>query len=259
MVDDMPAIVPHRCTGGTEHSSSLPPTRPRDPPRRDLRPRAHGTRIWKTSPVRNIIWDMGGTLVDTYPEVDATLAEAVWPGEVTPTRLTEVRGLRVKSIAHAIGVLAERYDVAPESLNAAYADLKNRWRTHPAPLMAGARELMAAITAAGGLNLVATHRDRTSAEALLRALDVHVDDLVCAPDGISRKPDPAMNLLLLERHRLAPSDVLAVGDRVIDVQAAEFAGIAGALLVPAGSPLPDLAGTNPVVASSLRELLARVN
>ena len=56
--------------------------------------------------------------------------------------------------------------------------------------MAGAAEVMAAVRRGGGLNLVATHRDRASAENLFHALGVQVDDLVCAPDGFARKPDP---------------------------------------------------------------------
>ncbi|WP_130864909.1 HAD-IA family hydrolase [Acidipropionibacterium timonense] len=184
--------------------------------------------------MRTIIWDMGGTLVDTYPQVDEALADAVrracgvHPGRAAVSQLTQV------SIAHAIDVLAARHGVERRLLEQAYADLKDRWRTHPAPLMAGARQVMDAVHAAGGLNLVATHRDRTSAEQLFEALGITVDDLVCAPDGIARKPDPAMNLLLLARHHLDPARVLCVGDREIDVDAARAAGCASALLDPTG-------------------------
>lgn len=214
-----------------------------------------GSRFCDTGRVHNLIWDMGGTLVDTYPEVDRALAGAVWPGAVTPERLAEVRGLRTRSIEHAIDVLSARHGVDPAVLDAAQDDLKRRWRTHPAPLMDGARELMVAAHAVGGVNLVATHRDRASAEALLAALGVEVDDLVCTSDGLARKPDPAMNLVLLRRHRLDPGDVLSVGDRVIDVEAAAASGLPAALLVEPGTPVPDLHGLHPTVVTGLRDLL----
>lgn len=205
--------------------------------------------------MRSLIWDMGGTLIDTYPEVDRTLAHAVWGDTVTDEHLSEVRHLRMESIAEAIRVLAERYGVDAESLDRAYTELKERWRTHPAPLMAGATGLMDAVRHAGGLNLVATHRDHTSAQALLDALGVEVDDLVCAPDGLPRKPDPAMNRLLIERHHLDPAEVLSVGDRGIDVLAADAAGLRSALLVTPDTPPQDTGTLTPLVITHLSDLL----
>lgn len=172
---------------------------------------------------------MGGTLIDTYPEVDRTLAEVIW-AQPSKEQLAEVARLRSQSIAHATDELAARHHVPPTQLNKAYSALKKKWIHNPAPLMAGAADVMAAVRQGSGLNLVATHRDRTSAEDLLRALGVQVDDLVCAPDGFARKPDPQMNHVLMERHGLDPHDVVAVGDRPIDVDAAHAAGIEGILL-----------------------------
>ena len=110
---------------------------------------------------------------------------------------------------------------------------------------------MSAVRRGGGLNLVATHRDRASAENLFHALGVQVDDLVCAPDGFARKPDPQMNLVLMERHGLDPSEVIAVGDRPIDIDAARAAGIEGFLL--SSEPYPST-----TTIGSLTELLDRL-
>lgn len=199
----------------------------------------------------SIIWDLGGTLVDTYPDVDRALVQAL-EEPLTPARLHEVALLTRKSSAHAISVLAERYGVPEETLQAAYDATKEIWRVQPAPVMDGAREVLAAVHAGGGLNLVATHRDRHSALTLLEGLDLDVDDLVCAPDGFPRKPDPAMHLALLERHDLEPAAVLAVGDRPVDVAAAQAAGIRGVLLGTPGVPL-HAAGARRI--DGLRELL----
>ena len=73
-----------------------------------------------------------------------------------------------------------------------------------------------------------------SALELLSAAGLEVDDLVSASDGFPRKPDPAMVAELLRRHDLDPADVLMVGDRPADVEAAASAGVLGVLLVTAG-------------------------
>ncbi|WP_275689710.1 HAD-IA family hydrolase [Actinotalea caeni] len=183
-----------------------------------------------------MVWDLGGTLIDTYPDVDRALALAAF-GDASPGRLAEVAALTRVSSDHAITQLSARTGVGAEELRRAYDGVKERWEHTPAPVMPGAREVMAAVSARGGLNLVATHRDRASAELLVARTGLAVDDMVCAPDGHARKPSPEMIEVLMGRHRLDPGDVLAVGDRPVDVEAGEAAGATGVLLVTPGIPL----------------------
>ncbi|WP_277063843.1 HAD family hydrolase [Schaalia cardiffensis] len=206
--------------------------------------------------MRHIIWDMGGTLVNTYPEVDRCLCEATF-GNCDPENLRVVTLATRRSIAHAMDTLVGQYGANRGALESAYEALKERWRHQPAPIMEGALEVMERVSRVGGLNLVATHRDRTSAQHLLSALNLHVDDMVCAPDGIERKPSPAMNLLLAKKHGLDPQEVLCVGDRPIDIAAARDAHMPAALLVRPGTSvtLPDDA-PGALVVASLTDLLS---
>lgn len=206
--------------------------------------------------MRTVIWDLGGTLLDTYPVVDRALAQAVADGSaggpVAQDDLHAVALLTRVSSGHAIETLAQRHGIPEQVLRAAYEATKETWRHDPPPVTAGAREVMAAVRAAGGLNLVSTHRDWASATELLERTGLVVDDLVCAPDGFPRKPDPAMVLELLRRHTLDPADVTAVGDRPADVLAAQAAGVRGVLLETPGVPL-DAPGAERV--TDLRALL----
>lgn len=186
--------------------------------------------------MRALIWDLGGTLVDTYPDVDRALAEAL---SAQPDRelLHEVAVLTRRSSSEAITELAARHEVPEARLRTAYEATKEQWARRPPPLKDGAREVLADVRERGGLNLVATHRDRASAAALLAAHGLEVDDMVCAPDGHPRKPAPGMVLALLARHELGPQECLAVGDRPADVEAAAAAGVDGVLLETPGIPL----------------------
>lgn len=186
--------------------------------------------------MRAVIWDLGGTLANTYPDVDRALA-AVISAEPGESLLQEVAQLTRRSSGEAISTLARRHAVSEHALREAYDGTKARWVDQPPPVMDGAREVLAAVGATGGLNLVATHRERDSAEALLDSLGLAVDDLVCAPDGYARKPDPAMVHALLGRHHLEPGECLAVGDRPADLEAARSAGVPGVLLRTPGVPL----------------------
>ncbi len=201
--------------------------------------------------MRALIWDLGGTLVDTYPDVDRALAEAL---SAQPDRelLHEVAVLTRRSSSEAITELAARHEVPEARLRTAYEATKEQWARRPPPLKDGAREVLAAVRERGGLNLVATHRDRASAAALLAAHGLEVDDMVCAPDGHPRKPAPEMVLVLLARHELTAGECLAVGDRPADVEAARAAGVEGVLLETPGIPL-EVPGARRI--HSLRDLI----
>ena len=107
--------------------------------------------------MRSVIWDLGGTLADTYPDVDRALASAVHGDGRPPTdaELHEVALLTRISSGHAVEVLAERHGTSSEALRSAYEATKELWRTDPPPVMDGAREVMEAVRRQGGLNLVA--------------------------------------------------------------------------------------------------------
>lgn len=169
---------------------------------------------------------MGGTIVNTYPELDAALAQVV-RGHGNTIDDHDVALLTRRSTGEAISTLAARFRISEPEFREAEAALKARWRTAPPQAMPGLRETMAAVS---GLNLVVTHRDRDSAASLLESLGIVVDDLVCTSDGHPRKPDPAMHLALLRRHRLDPQQCLSIGDRPIDATAAHAAGMDAAML-----------------------------
>ena len=182
---------------------------------------------------RHILWDMGGTLLDTYADVDTCLFDHVRRfGRIA--QLAEVSRLTRVSIAHAVAVLSDKYSIPAEDLQQSIDQLKHRWEHHPPKVADGAVELLQAVHGAGGLNLIVTHRDRASAELLLRKRDLadYIDDMICAPDGFARKPDPEMYHLMVERHGLAESQCLGVGDRLLDCEAAHSAAMASAFLVP---------------------------
>lgn len=190
-------------------------------------------------------------MIDTYPDVDRALSQAAF-GDTDQAHLDAVAALTRVSSGHAIAELSRRTGVSETELRTAYDGVKDRWARHPAPVMPGAGEVMAAVTRGGGKNLVATHRDRASAELLIEATGLAVDDMVCAPDGYPRKPAPEMIQVLLDRHDLDPAEVIAVGDRPVDVEAGRAVGVTGALLVTPGIPLD--AGEAHRIAD-LRELL----
>ncbi len=181
---------------------------------------------------RHLIWDLGGTIFDTYTELNEVLHSLVKAH--IDFDLSDVAQLARISTAHAMKCLSTISEVAQSVFEKAVAELKNSWMTTPPPLMPGVGEVMQAVAAAGGMNLVVTHRDRESATALLDSTDLPVDDMICESDGFERKPKPQMFTTILARNGVSSKLALAVGDRPIDAVGADAAGVDSRLLNPDG-------------------------
>lgn len=203
---------------------------------------------------RHVFWDLGGTLVDSYPQVDKAFCDVVRVSG-HDVDLIDVSRLTRVSTTTAITTLAERFGIDPADFERANADLKRIWETRPAPAMPGAIRLMVDLHAAGGLNLVVTHRDRSSAESLIKGLGLPVDDLLSTSDGFPRKPDPSMYDALIARHRLTSDECMGVGDRPLDVEAAHRAGMSAAILGDPALPVESDADFEIGLLDDLRPML----
>ena len=90
---------------------------------------------------RHLFWDMGGTLVDTYPQLDEAFARVVRAhGGVI--ELLDVARLTRVSTGAAIATLAERFGIDPGEFEQANEALKQHWERQPAPAMPGAAALL---------------------------------------------------------------------------------------------------------------------
>ncbi|KAB1644170.1 HAD family hydrolase [Gulosibacter chungangensis] len=183
--------------------------------------------------VRHVFWDLGGTLVNSYPSIRKAFL-SVLNGTGTRISESELQQMLNVSIQNTIETLSSRFDIAPERFDQAYTALKEKWAQGAAPLMPGAVSVMTEIKRMRGLNLVVTNRDERSAKLLVRVTKLRVDDMICASETMPRKPDPTMHLELLKRHNLDPAECLGVGDRDIDTIAAQAAGMQTVQFV--GSP-----------------------
>lgn len=175
----------------------------------------------------SILWDMGGTLFNTYPSIDAAFHRLVADHGVSTAEVSELTHI---NRGYAIEQLSARTGVPSSDFESTYEDVKVRWVTEPAPLMEGASELFDACRNGRGLNLVVTHRDRKSAEQLISTTGLDFDDVISSSDGYPRKPDPTMMKEIMERNGLRPEACISIGDRRIDAESALAAGITPVLL-----------------------------
>jgi phosphoglycolate phosphatase-like HAD superfamily hydrolase len=175
---------------------------------------------------RNIIWDLDGTLFDTYPAIAGAFRAALADlGKDAP--LDWIGNLAKISIGHCETSLAERYRLSEEEIDQKFGEHYDLISPEEQPPFPGVRLLCEYICSIRGKNVIVTHRGRQGTDMLLAThrLTGCFTGSLAHEDGYPRKPDPAAFVAAMEKYDLKREETLAVGDREIDIQAARAAGI----------------------------------
>lgn len=191
--------------------------------------------------IQNLIWDLDGTLFDTYPAfISAFQAALGGYGVSIPDE--EVDALARVSLPFCAARLAERFCLDAAALTERFLEHYTRLPKADQEPFEGAAAVCRHIVCAGGVNLIVTHRRRKSTEELLsvHGLKNLFSGIAAADDGYPQKPDPGAFLALMQQHGLDALQTAAVGDRDIDILAGKAAGLTTCLFAsPAVCPEAD--------------------
>ena len=184
------------------------------------------------------IWDLDGTLLDSYDVIVGSLKlvmeeqgvdidyQTIWDHAITSSVSSFLKE-QVASYGLPLELLKQRYQ---EISGSKYMDIK---------LMKNAKEILQQLQNAGVENYVYTHRGRTTIPVLDNlGLTGFFKEILTSQSGFARKPAPDAVNYLVEKYDLEKSYTYYVGDRSLDMQCAQNAGIPGILFL-----VPDTPGT----------------
>ena len=204
-------------------------------------------RLSAVSPIPRwpaVIFDLDGTLVDTIPLILASFEHTLGTVLGSPRPEAEVRPW----IGRRLGEVFEtEYPERAAELEETYVAWNRANAARLIGRFAGIPELLGALAQAQVRTGVATSKRReTTAEALeISGLTDLVDVAATAEDTTAHKPDPAPLLHAAARLSMPVQRCVYVGDAVVDVQAAQAAGMA-AIAVTWGAGIRDsLAAAKP--------------
>jgi HAD superfamily hydrolase (TIGR01509 family) len=166
-------------------------------------------------PLRAVVFDLDGTLLNSLPLVLAAISHAIEPFGPRPTM----------EIFAKLGGPPERF------LRNLVDDLKNvpialtrmenyhRDNVHLIQPYEGVSTLLESLRRRGLQVAIWTGRDRVTTEALMaeHKLDGYFETVVCGDDLPTHKPDPEGLREILRRLALQPQECLFVGDADVDV------------------------------------------
>ena len=182
------------------------------------------------------IWDLDGTVLDSYKVIVPSLYDAAAQFGLKPDAEEIYRQVITGTVGDCLKMLAQAAGVPLAVIRPRYEAI-NAGRAQDVGLIPGAREALQALAAKGARHFVFTHRG-SSALFILRHLGVLdlFGEVVTGEQGFPRKPAPDAVNYLLAKYDLDREHTYYVGDRNIDTECAGNAGIKGILYLPAGSP-----------------------
>ena len=182
------------------------------------------------------IWDMDGTLVDSYPAIVPSVLETLAAFGLHYERDTIYKEVIRTSVGNVLETISAEHGLDPLTLKADF-NCRNDSHISSISAMPHAQETLLALQRAGHLNFVYTHRGASCKTILEQnGLIPFFTDIVTALNGFPRKPEPDGILYLIEKYRLDKLHCIYIGDRKLDVEAAINAGISSILYLDPVSP-----------------------
>ena len=172
------------------------------------------------------IWDLDGTLLDSYQAILAGIQETYEQFDI-PFDREEVRDFILRySVKDLLVRDADLHGLDSEELNCVRASSLKEKNTQ-IPLMDGAREILAWTAEQGIQNFVFTHKSDNAFQVLTDlGIIQHFTEILTSDSGFARKPSPEALLYLIDKYQLDKANTYYVGDRLLDVETAIHAGIA---------------------------------
>lgn len=176
--------------------------------------------------IKDLIWDLDGTLFNTYPAVVRAF-QSVFRTHHIDLPDEQVLSLTRISYRNCANVVAEAHGLDAARIMQLFDQVYLQIPLETQPPFPGAPELCRWTMARGGKNVIVTHRAESTSLRLLESFNLRglFAGWVTGDMGFPRKPNPASFLAALQRFDLQPATALALGDRDLDLQAALAAGV----------------------------------
>lgn len=181
------------------------------------------------------IWDLDGTLLDSYTVIVDSLYETYREfGFVLEKEMIHEHTIKY-SVSSFIKSMEEKTGKSFESMKDRYSEISGEMKSNIG-LINNATWMLQALADRGDDNFVYTHRG-VSTQSVLERLGIkdYFKEIVTSQSGFARKPAPDGVNYLVEKYGLDRANTYYVGDRTIDMDCAKNAGVKGILYLEEGS------------------------
>ena len=181
-----------------------------------------------------IIWDLDGTLLDSYGVIVNSLYQIYLEKGIKLDQREILYVCINESVSAFIKKMDTTYGVPFDDLKDRYSYISGQERLN-IKLMHHAKEILEYLQSIGVDNYVFTHRGKTT-ESVLKNLGIFDDfkEIVNSLNAFKRKPDPDGLNYLINKYQLDKEETYYVGDRPMDIICAHNAHIKSIMFIPTG-------------------------
>lgn len=173
--------------------------------------------------IKQVIWDFGGTLVDTYSYTGHVFLQALKEYGVSISR-QQALSLLLISRQYAIDTVCQQFAL-PDSFIQRFQQLQKEMEFSDLRLFDGVKECLDQLHQQGIQQFLITHRGQVAKRYLQHVgLASHFTKMICKEDGYPRKPDPQSVYALMDEFAFQADTLCLIGDRKIEVELAKNVG-----------------------------------
>lgn len=206
---------------------------------------------------RAFIWDLDGTLLDSYDAILAGLEETYASYQLPFDRASIKEYILKHSVQDLLAVVAEEHQLDVTDLNHRRAESLAE-KNAQVLLMDGARDVLSWAKDAGIEQFVYTHKGE-NALVILRDLGLKsfFTEILTSQSGFARKPNPEAARYLMKKYGLEPENTYYIGDRSLDIDFARNSQIQSINFLPSdyeGNHQMKTLGDIPTIVSAEKNL-----
>jgi len=203
--------------------------------------------------MKTFIWDLDGTLIDSYGAILAGILETCEHYNYICDRDEVLKFIKKESCAEFLKLLSKAIDKPLDEILSFYNnDFESK--NSMINLIPEAREILLRVIDNGGKNFIITHRGVSTSSILNRLLIGGLfTEVITSTAGFPRKPDPSSVNHLIDKYHLDKDETYYVGDRNLDIDFGVNANIKTILYLPYDSPVVP-SGKETYIVSNLLQI-----
>ena len=181
------------------------------------------------------MWDLDGTLIDSYKVIVSSIKDVLNKHNLNVSYEIIKKEATEHSVGEFLTIISQEYHLSFEELEKeCHAHIDSRYLEVQA--IENAKEILDYLSCNGAKHFIYTHKGKSTHD-ILKNLDIYqyFEEVLTIEDGFKRKPDPEAINYLVDKYNLNKNNTYYVGDRHLDIDSANNAGVKSIFFKPEDS------------------------